>query len=173
MKPTSRCRSARAVALLLLLATTPSAPLGAQRLMSSSDLPTLTSSSADIPRVASSRSGSRRAREFPRRASSMLQTRWPFAVCLPWLRLPTSTHAAGSPMRLAPIGLPQVLIVGAHDATWAPIGRSYFAKARAAGDTAVQLIEAPESGHFELIAPASTTWPIVIGSLKTFFAKLR
>lgn len=82
-------------------------------------------------------------------------------------------YAAGSPMRLAPIGFPQMLIVGAKDASWAPIGRSYFAKARAAGDTAVQLVEAPESGHFELIAPKSSTWPIVIGSLKAFFAKIR
>jgi len=42
-----------------------------------------------------------------------------------------------------------------------------------AASSSVQLIEAPESGHFELIAPASTTWPIVIGSLKAFFAKIR
>lgn len=85
----------------------------------------------------------------------------------------TDRYAAGSPTRLAPIGFPQMLIVGAKDASWAPSGRAYFAKAHAAGDTAVQLIEAPESGHFELIAPASTTWPIVIGSLKSFFGRIR
>jgi acetyl esterase/lipase len=81
-------------------------------------------------------------------------------------------YAAGSPMRLAPIGLPQVLIVGALDSTWAPIGRAYAARARALGDTALQLIEAPNSGHFELIAPATSTWPIVIGALKKLFSAL-
>ena len=79
-------------------------------------------------------------------------------------------YAAASPMRLAPVGVPEVLIVGAHDQTWGPIGRAYFARARAAGDTSVTLIEAPESGHFELIAPKTTTWPIVIRALKAMFA---
>jgi acetyl esterase/lipase len=81
-------------------------------------------------------------------------------------------YAAGSPMRLAPIGLPQLLVVGAHDQSWGPGGRAYLARARAAGDTAVQLVDAPESGHFEMIAPATTTWPLVIGSLKALFAKI-
>jgi len=81
-------------------------------------------------------------------------------------------YAAGSPMRLAPIGLPQVLIIGALDSAWAPVGRAYAARARAAGDSAVQLIEAPESGHFELIAPATSTWPVVIGTLRKLFSSI-
>ena len=82
-------------------------------------------------------------------------------------------YAAGSPMQLAPIGLPQMLIVGAHDSTWGPIGRAYAARARAAGDTAVRLIEAPDAGHFELIAPATSTWPVVIGALRDLMAAIR
>lgn len=82
-------------------------------------------------------------------------------------------YAAGSPMRLAPIGVRQVLIVGAHDQSWAPAGRAYAAHARAAGDTGIVLMEAPESGHFELIAPASTTWPVVIGAIQKMFAELK
>lgn len=81
-------------------------------------------------------------------------------------------YAAGSPMRLAPIGLPQIVIVGGRDETWGPIGRAYVARARAAGDTTIQLIEAPESGHLEVIAPTTSTWPIVVGALKSFFAQL-
>jgi acetyl esterase/lipase len=81
-------------------------------------------------------------------------------------------YAAGSPVRLMPIGVPQSLVVGARDASWAPSGRAYYARATAAGDTTVRLIEAPESGHFELIAPATSTWPIVIRELKTLFARI-
>jgi acetyl esterase/lipase len=81
-------------------------------------------------------------------------------------------YAAASPMQLAPISVPQTLVVGAHDSDWTPGGRSYFAKARAAGDTSVRIIDAPESGHFELIAPKSTTWPIVSRALQALFAKI-
>jgi pimeloyl-ACP methyl ester carboxylesterase len=82
-------------------------------------------------------------------------------------------YAAVSPMKLAPIGAPQVLIVGARDQSWSPIGRSYFARARAAGDTTVTLVEAPDAGHFELIAPKTTTWPIVIREIKAMFMRLK
>ena len=82
-------------------------------------------------------------------------------------------YAAASPMKLAPIGVTQTLIVGARDQSWAPIGRSYYAHARAAGDSGITLIEAPEAGHFELIAPKTTTWPIVVRELKAMFAKLK
>ncbi len=81
-------------------------------------------------------------------------------------------YAAASPMQLAPIGVPQTLVIGAHDADWGPGGRSYFARARAAGDTAVRMIDAPESGHFELIAPKSSSWPIVSGALQALFARI-
>jgi hypothetical protein len=59
------------------------------------------------------------------------------------------------------------------DASWGPIGRAYDARARASGDTTVRLVKAPESGHFELIAPATTTFPIVIRELKALFIRLR
>jgi hypothetical protein len=77
-----------------------------------------------------------------------------------------------TPPRLIPIGVPQSLVVGARDASWAPSGRAYYARATASGDTTVRLIEAPESGHFELVAPATTTWPIVIRELKLLFARI-
>jgi acetyl esterase/lipase len=81
-------------------------------------------------------------------------------------------YAAVSPMMLAPVGVPQILIVGARDRSWSPIGRSYFAHAREVGDTTVALVEAPDAGHFELVAPKTTTWSIVIRGLKAMFAKL-
>jgi acetyl esterase/lipase len=82
-------------------------------------------------------------------------------------------YAAASPMKLMPVGVPQTLIVGALDRSWAPIGRLYSARAREAGDSTVTLIEAPESGHFELVAPKTTTWPIVIRELKAMFVRLK
>jgi acetyl esterase/lipase len=81
-------------------------------------------------------------------------------------------YAAASPMQLVPLGVPQVHVVGAHDRTWAPFGRAYVARAKAAGETRITLIEAPESGHFEVIAPATTTWPLVIRELKTVFESI-
>jgi acetyl esterase/lipase len=65
-----------------------------------------------------------------------------------------------SPAELVPLNVKQILVVGRHDQNWAPVGRRYFERARAAGDD-VRWIEAPESGHFEVIDPESTTWPLV------------
>jgi hypothetical protein len=62
--------------------------------------------------------------------------------------------------------------VGARDVSWAPYGRSYYARATAVGDTTVRLIAAPEAGHFERIAPATTTWAIGIRKLKALFARI-
>lgn len=80
-------------------------------------------------------------------------------------------YNAGSPMRLAPIPVPQVLLVGKQDQTWGPIGRAYYERARSAGDEQVTLIEAPDSGHFEFVAPTSTTWPLVLQSLQSLMRR--
>ena len=81
-------------------------------------------------------------------------------------------YRAGSPMQLAPIPVPQTLVIGAHDASWGPVGRAYVARAVAAGDTQVRIVEAPESGHFEMISPATTTWPLVVDALRALFAQM-
>jgi acetyl esterase/lipase len=82
-------------------------------------------------------------------------------------------YAAVSPMKLAPISVPSTLVVAAQDRSFGPVGRAYFARAKAAGDTKVKLVEAPESGHFELIAPKTTTWPIVFGEFRAMFEKIK
>ena len=71
-----------------------------------------------------------------------------------------------SPGQLLPLGVPQTLIVGGLDRGWGPPGRAYHAMAVAARDTLVRLIEAPASGHFDIIAPTTTTWPIVVRALR-------
>jgi len=70
------------------------------------------------------------------------------------------------PANLAPIGVPQVLIIGKKDTAWDWVGQAYADKARAAGDTRIEVIIAPEAGHFEVIDPNSSTWPQVLKSTR-------
>jgi acetyl esterase/lipase len=81
-------------------------------------------------------------------------------------------YAAVSPMQLIPIGVPQVIVIGARDDEWGPGGRAYVTRARAAGDSLIELVDAPEAGHFELVAPKTTTWPLVLRGLRALFARM-
>ncbi|HZW60425.1 MAG TPA: alpha/beta hydrolase [Woeseiaceae bacterium] len=74
-------------------------------------------------------------------------------------------YAWSDPMRFPAPPVPQVIVVGRYDETWSPPARNYFRKARARGDD-IRLLEAPESGHFELIDPRSSTWPLVLGAAR-------
>jgi acetyl esterase/lipase len=78
-------------------------------------------------------------------------------------------YRATSLMQLAPLRVPQILVVGAHDRSWAPIGRAYHARALAVGDSGIRLIEAPESGHFDMIAPATASGQLVLTALAELF----
>ena len=69
------------------------------------------------------------------------------------------------PVTLAPAGVAQRLILGAHDEICAPWGERYFKIASERGDD-VQKIDAPESGHFEMINPDSSSWSIVLGAAR-------
>ena len=71
-------------------------------------------------------------------------------------------YRAASPGELLPIGVPQVIVLAAHDASFREFGRAYAAKARAAGDEQLRVVEAPDSGHFDVIAPTTSTWGIVL-----------
>jgi acetyl esterase/lipase len=64
------------------------------------------------------------------------------------------------PVRIDPGSVPQIVVVGRYDDTWSPPARAYARKAASRGDD-VTLIEAAESGHFEMIDPDSSTWPLV------------
>lgn len=66
----------------------------------------------------------------------------------------------GSPVERLPLRVPQIVLVGRHDATWRPIGEAYHDLATRAGDQ-VALRVAPASGHFEMVVPSSTTWPLI------------
>ena len=47
-----------------------------------------------------------------------------------------------------------------YDDQWAPVGRRYYDVAEASGDD-VRIVDADESGHFEMIDPATSTWALV------------
>jgi acetyl esterase/lipase len=66
-----------------------------------------------------------------------------------------------SPIELAPLGVPQVLIVGELD-TIVPSEQAerYAAVAGPAGDQVV-VREIPEAGHFELVVPEGEAWSTV------------
>jgi len=66
----------------------------------------------------------------------------------------------GSPSALLPLGIPQLIINGAHDKGWLIVSRAYQERARELGEE-VRLIVPPDAGHFELVMPMSTTFPVV------------
>ena len=68
-------------------------------------------------------------------------------------------YRVGSPMQNVPIGTPQILVNGGRD-FWTQVAMRYYEAAKAAGAD-IRIVEAPDSGHFEMIDPASTTWPLV------------
>ena len=78
---------------------------------------------------------------------------------------PPQDHALrlgqSSPIELVPLGVPVRLVCGARDPV-VPIdqARSYEAAAKRAGDTVtVEVVEG--AGHFELVNPRSSAWPVV------------
>ncbi|MDX1481924.1 MAG: alpha/beta hydrolase, partial [Woeseiaceae bacterium] len=74
-------------------------------------------------------------------------------------------YAAGSVARRIPMTTPQIAVIGRYDETWRPVGVRY-AKLAAAQGAPIEVIDAPESGHFEMIDPESTTWPLVLGAAR-------
>jgi acetyl esterase/lipase len=79
-------------------------------------------------------------------------------------------YAIASGTEIAPIGLPQILVIGHHDKNWKGIGYRYYEAAKAKNDD-VRAIEALESGHFEMIDPNSSTWPLVIDAARELLAR--
>ena len=74
--------------------------------------------------------------------------------------------SAVEPAQLAPLPVPQAILLGKYDEEWTWQGRAYVEAARAKGDRQINLIELPASGHYEMINPASSTWPLVCNALR-------
>lgn len=70
-------------------------------------------------------------------------------------------YEQASPIALLPLGVPQILLYGAHDRIVpARFGSPYEAAARRAGDPA-RAIVLEDAGHFELVAPHTSAWKTV------------
>ena len=80
-------------------------------------------------------------------------------------------YAAASPLRLLPLGMPQ-LVVHAIDDDAVPVGMSkaYTAAALAAGDS-LTLAELPDSGHMAFLDPASAAHGVVCAWLSSVLGK--
>ncbi len=77
-------------------------------------------------------------------------------------------YAYVEPARMAPIGVPHTLLMGMHDSVWTPFGEEYYTAARAIGENSMTRMMAPESGHFEVINPNSTTWSLVLKATRSY-----
>lgn len=70
-------------------------------------------------------------------------------------------YELGSGTARLPLPVPQYVVLGAHDENWTPVGKRYVEAALASGSETYP-IAASESGHFEMIDPDSSTWPLVL-----------
>ncbi|MEO7157191.1 MAG: alpha/beta hydrolase [Vicinamibacterales bacterium] len=80
-------------------------------------------------------------------------------------------YRAASPGELLPIGVPQAVIIGGRDQSFNAFGQSYVARARAAGEPHLRVIDVADAGHFDVIAPGTPTWTIVLNALQQLFAR--
>jgi acetyl esterase/lipase len=70
-------------------------------------------------------------------------------------------YRSASPIELVPLGVAQRVLHGANDdIVPMEISRRYVAAAKKSGDDS-KLIEVAGAGHFELIDPRSSAWPVV------------
>jgi acetyl esterase/lipase len=74
-------------------------------------------------------------------------------------------YAAASPGQLLPNGVPQVVIIGGRDTLFATPGRSLVELARKKSETRLRGVEIPDAGHFDVIAPTTSAWKVVVREL--------
>lgn len=79
-------------------------------------------------------------------------------------------YAAGSPVALFPLGVPQVQVVGTLDRVMPERAReAHAAAARASGD-AVTLEVIEGAGHHELMSPRTAAWPRIEAAVRRLLA---
>lgn len=76
-------------------------------------------------------------------------------------------YAHASVMKLLPLGVPQIVILGEHeDFVPLPLATSYIEAATRSGDRA-RLIVIPKVGHFEIASPRASTWEAVLSAIRS------
>lgn len=81
-------------------------------------------------------------------------------------------YRAASPGAVLPVGVPLSIVIAGRDQSFKEFGRSLVARAMAAGETHLQVIDAPDAGHFDVVAPTTSSWPIVTTALHEVFARI-
>ncbi len=74
-------------------------------------------------------------------------------------------YAYGSVANRIPQTTPQIAVIGKYDETWRPVGVRYATAAREQG-APIEVVDAQESGHYEMIDPDSSTWPLVLDAAR-------
>jgi acetyl esterase/lipase len=75
-------------------------------------------------------------------------------------------YAQASPIRMLPLGVPQVVVTGSHEEfVPLPLVRAYESAARRAGDS-VRVVLIEGAGHFEIATPRAFTWPRVRAAVR-------
>jgi len=76
-------------------------------------------------------------------------------------------YAQASAIKLLPLGIPQVLVLGSHE-DYVPLTLvdAYMLAATQAGDQ-VHRILIPGAGHFEIASPLSFTWPPIKSAIRS------
>jgi acetyl esterase/lipase len=76
-------------------------------------------------------------------------------------------YADASPIRLVPLGVPQVIVMGTYeDFVPRPIAETYVSAATKAGDSA-RLIVIPGMGHFEITTTHEPSWSVVRAAIRS------
>lgn len=75
-------------------------------------------------------------------------------------------YAQASAIRMLPLGVPQVIVVGSYEEfVPLPLVRTYESAARRAGDS-VRVVLIEGAGHFEIASPRAFTWPRVRAAIR-------
>ena len=76
-------------------------------------------------------------------------------------------YAPASPMKLLPLGVPQVIVLGEYE-EYVPLSlaRTYVQAAERTGDR-VRLMVIPGVGHFEIASPRAAIWPGVESAIRS------
>jgi acetyl esterase/lipase len=76
-------------------------------------------------------------------------------------------YAAASPMKLLPLGVPQVVVLGEYE-EFVPLqfARAYAQAGERAGDR-VRLMLIPGVGHFEIASPRAAIWPRIESAIRS------
>jgi acetyl esterase/lipase len=81
-------------------------------------------------------------------------------------QMPDHYHEA-SPLDLTIPKVPQQIVFGDKDEIVPPAFSRDYVKAKSQTREHVEAVEIAEAGHFELIDPASSSWPLVVQAVKT------